>query len=112
MTLEQSIVIKSQFGSKTSGNYVREYTSREDATESMEIEKYISKYTPRRNATESLKQNVSDETFVEENDRKYTNKQGIMFGNHGLSYSSKMLEECARKIQKATDDGHVGSVAK
>ncbi|MGJ8462410.1 relaxase MobL [Staphylococcus haemolyticus] len=107
MTLEQSIVIKSQFGSKTSGNYVREYTSREDATESMEIEKYISKYTPRRNATESLKQNVSDETFVEENDRKYTNKQGVMFGNHGLSYSSKMLEECARKIQKATDDGHV-----
>ncbi|PTH39430.1 relaxase MobL [Staphylococcus capitis] len=107
MTLEQSIVIKSQFGSKTSGNYVKEYTSREDATESLEIEKYISKYTPRRNATESLKQNVSDETYVEENDHKYTNKQGVMFGNHGLSYSSKMLEDCARKIQKATDDGHV-----
>ena len=63
--------------------------------------------TPRRNATEGLKQDVSDDKTVENNDNDYTYKQGVMFGNDGLSYSSKMLKECARKIQKSTDEGHV-----
>lgn len=65
----------------------------------MEIEDYVSQYTPRRNATEGLKQDVSDDKTVENNDNDYTYKQGVMFGNDGLSYSSKMLKECARKIQ-------------
>lgn len=107
MGLKQSIVIKSQFGSKTPGKYIKEYTSREDATESLEIEDYVSQYTPRRKATESLKQNASDKQTVENKDNDFTYKQGVMFGNNGLSYSSKMLKACARKIQKATDDGHV-----
>ncbi|MEJ7501089.1 hypothetical protein, partial [Staphylococcus pasteuri] len=81
--------------------------SREDATEALEIEDYVSQYTPRRNATEGLKQDVSDDKTVENNDNDYTYKQGVMFGNDGLSYSSKMLKECARKIQKSTDEGHV-----
>lgn len=107
MGLKQSIVIKSQFGSSTPGRYIEEYTSREDATEELEIENYVSRYTPRMNATESLKQNVSSSKDVEKQDNELTYKQGVMFGNNGLSYSSKMLEECARKIQKSTDEGHV-----
>lgn len=107
MGLKQSIVIKSQFGSKTPGRYIKEYTSREDATETLEIENYISQYTPRMNATEKLKQNISSEIDVEAQEEGFTSKQGVMFGNHGLSYSDKMLKSCAKKIQKATDEGHV-----
>ncbi|PTJ36452.1 relaxase MobL [Staphylococcus simulans] len=107
MGLKQSIIIKSQFGSKTPSRYIKEYTSRKHATESLEIKKYITQYTPRLNATEQLKQNVADEKETAIEDEKYTNKEGVLFGNHGLSYSEKMLDECARKIQKATDEGHV-----
>lgn len=54
MDLKKSVVIKSKFGTKTAGNYLLRYTSREDATESLEINDYITKYTPRYEATEQL----------------------------------------------------------
>ena len=41
----KSIVIKSQFGSSYPGKYIKEYTSREDATEALEIEDYVSQHT-------------------------------------------------------------------
>lgn len=107
MDLKTSIVIKSKFGTTTPGRYIDNYSSREDATESLEIKDYISKYTPRMNATESLKQNISTSKDVELQERKMTSKEGVMFGNHGLSYSEKMLHDCARNVQKATDEGHV-----
>ncbi|WP_251522129.1 relaxase MobL [Staphylococcus sp. Marseille-Q6910] len=107
MGLKQSIMIKSKFGSKTPGQYIINYTSREDATESLEIQDYITNYTPRYNATETLKQDVSSEYEVEALEKTKTSKQGVMFGSHGLSYSEKTLKESARRTQEATDKGHV-----
>lgn len=100
-------MIKSKFGSKTPGQYIINYTSREDATESLEIQDYITNYTPRYNATETLKQDVSSEYEVESLEKTKTSKQGVMFGSHGLSYSEKTLKESARRTQEATDKGHV-----
>lgn len=110
MGLKQDVVIKSKFGTKSAGNYILRYTSRDDATESLEIYDYITKYTPRYNATEELKQKGSLEDEVWEKDEALTRKEGVMFGNRGISYSDKTLKEAARSTQKATDDGHVAII--
>ncbi|WP_341775905.1 relaxase MobL [Staphylococcus hyicus] len=107
MNLKQSIMIKSSFGSKNPSNYILNYTSREDATESLEIENYITKYTTRLSANESLREEFSDSNDVEKNEQRLTNKEGIMFGSQGLSYSHAMLKDAAKTTQRATDEGHV-----
>lgn len=107
MNLKQSIMIKSSFGSKNPSKYILNYTSREGATESLEIENYITKYTTRLSANESLRESFSNENDVEKNEQKLTNKEGIMFGSQGLSYSYAMLKDAASTTQKATDEGHV-----
>lgn len=107
MGLKQDIVIKSKFKTKSAGNYILRYTSREGATESLEIEDYITKYTPRYNATEELKQEaeLADEVWLK--DEALTRKQGVMFGNRGLSYSDNTVKEAARVTQKASEEGHM-----
>lgn len=110
MGLKQDIVIKSKFGTKSAGNYILRYTSREGATESLEIYDYITKYTPRYNATEQLKQEGALDDEVWRKDEDLLRKEGVMFGNRGISYSDKTVKEAARVTQKASDEGHVAII--
>lgn len=109
MDLKKSVVIKSKFGTKTKtvGNYLLRYSSREDATESLEINDYITKYTPRYEATEQLLSEGAEVNDILKEDEKLIRKEGVMFGNRGLSYSDQTLKEAARITQKASDEGHV-----
>lgn len=107
MDLNKSIVIKSKFGTKSAGNYILRYTSREDATESLDIHDYITKYTPRYQATEKLISEGADTVEILEEDEKLVRKEGVMFGNRGLSYSDETLMDAARTTQKASDENHV-----
>lgn len=107
MNLKKSVVIKSKFGTKTAGNYLLRYSTREDATESLEINDYITKYTPRYEATEQLLSEGAEANDILKEDEKLIRKEGVMFGNRGLSYSDQTLKEAARITQKASDEGHV-----
>ncbi|MCG3400720.1 relaxase MobL [Staphylococcus massiliensis] len=107
MGLKQDIIIRSQFGSKSPGNYIVNYTSRKNATESLEINNYITKYTTRYEANEKLKQEGGLDEDIAQLEDKHTLKNGVMFGNRGLSYTSSQLRESARRTQKATEEGHV-----
>lgn len=114
MGLMQDIVIVSQFGNKNPGHYIREYTSRKDdknnnqidATEPLELNPYISKYASRISAVEQLKpQSVSDNE-IQIKDENMSKKDGVMFGNRGISYSRETVEHAAYVSQKAADEGH------
>lgn len=107
MDLKKSVVIKSKFGTKSAGNYILRYTSREDATESLDIHNYITKYTPRYDATEQLIGQGADEVEILKKDEELTRQEGVMFGNKGLSYADQTLKEAARITQQASDEGHV-----
>lgn len=107
MDLNKSIVIKSKFGTKSAGNYILRYTSREDATESLDIHDYITKYTPRYEATEKLIGEGADTVDILKEDEKLIRKEGVMFGNRGLSYSDETLMDAARTTQKASGENHV-----
>lgn len=107
MSLKKSVVIVSKFGTKTAGNYILRYTSRDDATESLDIGEYITKYTTRYSATEQLKYKAPSGNEVWAKDEALSRKDGILFGNRGLSYTDDTLREAARATQKASDEGHV-----
>lgn len=107
MGSKQDIVIKNKFGTKTPGRYILRYTSRKDANESLDINDYITKYTTRYSAVEQLKYEAPPEDFVISKDESLSRKDGVLFGNEGLSYTDDMLKEAAAKTQKAADEGHV-----
>lgn len=107
MGSKQDIVIKNKFGTKTPGRYILRYTSREDANESLDINDYITKYTTRYSAVEQLKYEAPPEDTVISKDESLSRKDGVLFGNEGLSYTDDMLKEAAAKTQKAADEGHV-----
>lgn len=114
MGLQQDIVIVSQFGNKNPGYYIREYTSRKDdkglngidATEPLEINAYISKYAPRISAVEQLKPGAVSDNEVALRDEDMSKKDGVMFGNRGISYDRETVEHAAYVTQKAADEGH------
>lgn len=107
MSLDKNIVIVSKFGSKSPGNYISRYTSREDATESLEIGDYISKYSSRYSAAEQLKYEHPTENEVASKDIELKGRDGILFGSNGLSYSEDELFQAAKDTQKAVDNGHI-----
>lgn len=107
MGLQQDIVIVSQFGNEKPGHYIRNYKSRNGATESLEIEDYVANYSPRVSAVEGLKPNVASDNEVILQDDSLTDREGIMFGNHGISYSKNQVEQAAYVTQKAADEGHI-----
>lgn len=107
MGLKQDIVISNQFGSKSPGRYIMRYTSRTDANESLDINEYITKYTTRYSAVEQLKYNAPTENEIVSRDESLSRKDGVLFGNEGLSYTDDMLKEAATKTQNAADQGHV-----
>lgn len=114
MGLMQDIVIVSQFGSKSPGYYIREYTSRKDdknnngidATESLDLNPYITKYATRISAVEQLKPNAVSSNEVALKDEAMSRKDGVMFGNRGISYSRETVEHAAYVSQVACDEGH------
>lgn len=107
MGMKQDVIIKNKFGSKTPRKYILRYTSRKDATESLDAEAYITKYTTRYSAVEQLKYEAPSTTEIMSQDESLSRKDGVLFGNRGLSYSDEMLHEAAAKTQNAADQGHV-----
>lgn len=105
MDLDYHILIRNQFDSNTVGHYILTYTSKEEKTEALEIDDYITRYTPRLSATESLLEN--GESLDNEPELELSRKDGIMFGNRGLSYTDEMLKHAAHVSQKASEEGHV-----
>lgn len=107
MDLQHHIFLGNQFGTKTVGNYILRYTSKEEKTDPLEISNYITRYTPRLDATEALLESgeTLDETF--ESDLDLERKDGVMFGNRGLSYSDETLKYAAKVSQKASEKGHI-----
>lgn len=107
MDLKHHIFLGNQFGTKTVGNYILRYTSKEEKTESLEISNYITRYTPRLDATEALLE--SGETLNKnlQSDIELSRKDGVMFGNRGLSYSDETLKYAAKTSQKASEQGHI-----
>ena len=107
MGSKQDVVIKNKFGTKTPGRYILRYTSRKDANESLDINDYITKYTTRYSAVEQLKYEAPPDDTIISKDESLSRKDGVLFGNEGLSYTDDMLKEAAAKTQKAADEGHV-----
>lgn len=101
-----SVVIRSKFGTKSVGRYIRQYTSREEATESLPLKNYVLEYAARKSATEQLQAQVATVNEVERTDTAIMGKNGVAFGNHGLSYSNDELEQAAKVSQRAANDGH------
>lgn len=107
MGAKQDVIIKNKFGTKSPGRYILRYTSRKDANESLDINEYITKYTTRYSAVEQLKYEAPPENVIISKDESLSRKDGVLFGNEGLSYTDDMLKEAASKTQKAADEGHV-----
>ena len=107
MDLQHHIFLGNQFGTKTVGNYILRYTSKEEKTEALEISNYITRYTPRLDATESLLESGETLDANFESDIELERKDGVMFGNRGLSYSDETLKYSARVSQKASEKGHI-----
>lgn len=107
MDLNHHIVLRNQFGTKTVGNYILRYSSKDEKTESLEIDSYITRYTPRLDATEALLESGDTINKEFESDIELDRKDGVMFGNRGLSYSDETLKYAARTSQNASEKGHI-----
>lgn len=109
MDLQHHVFVGNQFGTQTVGNYILRYTSKEEKTETLGLSTYITSYTPRLEATETLLENGGDETIDDTfvSDMELERKDGVMFGNRGLSYSDETLKYAAKVSQKAANKGHV-----
>lgn len=107
MSNKSDVIIKNKFGTNSASRYILRYTSRKDATESLDLNSYITKYTTRYSAVEQMKYDYASEEEILSKDMSLSRKDGVLFGNRGLSYTDEMLKEAALKTQKATNDGHV-----
>jgi len=55
MSNKSDVIIKNKFGTNSASRYILRYTSRKDATESLDLNNYITKYTTRYSAVEQMK---------------------------------------------------------
>lgn len=102
----KSVVIVNHFNAGSVGNYIKRYTSREGATESLSLNNYVVEYAARRSATEKLKGNFAHDDEEQSADQRIIGKNGVAFGNHGISYTNDQLMTAAEKSQHAADQGH------
>lgn len=107
MASNQQVLIRSQFGTKSISKYIMRYASREDATESLMVDDYITKYMTRSSATERLKSNFATVNQLQHDDKQFIARDGVAFGNRGISYSREQLKDAASTTQRAIDQGHV-----
>lgn len=106
MDLKKGIMIKSKFGTKSAGNYILRYTSRESAMEPLEVDQYVTQYMTRYSAVQGLRASVPTENELWRRDEDLVRKDGVLFGNRGISYTDAMLKDAARVTQNASDNGH------
>ena len=107
MASEQQVLIRSQFGTKSISKYIMRYASREDATESLMVDDYIIKYMARSSATEKLKSDFATVNQLQHDDKQFIARDGVAFGNRGISYSREQLQDAASTTQHALAQGHV-----
>ena len=116
MGLSQGIVVVNEYtinnngkGSRgsTPGNYIREYMSRDLATETLtpvklaSFDEYITRYMARESATET----IDDRDDVKPKFRKLQGKGGVAFGYGKISLSDEELRFASNDIQKKFENG-------
>lgn len=116
MDLSKHVVIRSKFGAQaggTPGQYIRTYTSRENATEALTpysdqnlIAAFYRSQYERRQANQAVVEKAGTRDGLKVVNEHITPQSSRLFGSEGYVYSTQQFEEAIEKTEGALERGH------